>query len=215
MANILPCSFDTVLVNFKYCYQYNSPVFDYHPKYNHNWPNYILKKKVLKYGWGSMYHGNKANISQIIKILTYHISLHDANYEAQWSKKGNSDWLQSLQIPSLLESESEVTQSYLTLCSPMDCSLPGSSIHGIFQARILEWVAISFSRGSSRPRDWTLVSCIVSRRFTVWATREIWGKVRWGEVAQSCPTPCDPLDCSLPGSSVHGILQGSLVNLIF
>ena len=115
MANILPCSFDTVLVNFKHCYQYNSPVFDYYPKYNHNWPNYILKKKkkVLKYGWGFMYHGNKANISQIIKILTCDISLHDANYEAQWSKKGNSDWLQSLQIPSLLESESEVTQSWV------------------------------------------------------------------------------------------------------
>ena len=53
----------------------------------------------------------------------------------------------------------------------MDC-LPGSSIHGIFQARILEWVAISFSRVSSRPRDWTEVSCIVGRCFTVWATRE-------------------------------------------
>ena len=50
------------------------------------------------------------------------------------------------------ESESEVTQSSLTLCDPMDCSLPGSSVHGIFQARILEWVAISFSRRSSRPR---------------------------------------------------------------
>ena len=49
--------------------------------------------------------------------------------------------------------ESEVTQLCLTLCHPMDCSLPGSSIHGIFQARILEWVAISFSRRSSRPRD--------------------------------------------------------------
>ena len=49
--------------------------------------------------------------------------------------------------------ESEVTQSCPTLCDPMDCSLPGSSIHGIFQARVLEWVAISFSRGSSRPRD--------------------------------------------------------------
>ena len=47
------------------------------------------------------------------------------------------------------ESESEVTQSCPTLCDPMDCSLPGSSVHGIFQARILEWVAISFSRGSS------------------------------------------------------------------
>ena len=68
---------------------------------------------------------------------------------------------------------SEVTQSCLTLCDPMDCSLPGSSVHGIFQARILEWVAISFSRGSSRPRDWTRVSRIVGRRFTVWATRDI------------------------------------------
>ena len=54
----------------------------------------------------------------------------------------------------------------------MDCSLPGSSVHGIFQARVLEWVAISFSRESSRPRDRTQVSHIVGRRFTVWATRE-------------------------------------------
>ena len=46
-----------------------------------------------------------------------------------------------------------ITQSYLTLGNPMDCSLPGSSVHGIFQVRILEWVAISFSRGSSQPRD--------------------------------------------------------------
>ena len=56
--------------------------------------------------------------------------------------------------------------------TPMDCSLPGSSVHGIFQARVLDWVAISFSRGSSRPRDRTWVSRIVGRRFTVWATRE-------------------------------------------
>ena len=48
-----------------------------------------------------------------------------------------------------------VTQSCPTLCDPLDCSLPGFSICGIFQARILEWIAISFSRGSSRPRDWT------------------------------------------------------------
>ena len=51
------------------------------------------------------------------------------------------------------ESESEVTQSYLTLCDPMDCSLSGSSVQGIFQARVLEWVAISFSRGSSQPEE--------------------------------------------------------------
>ena len=68
---------------------------------------------------------------------------------------------------------SEVAQSCPTLCDPMDCSLPGSSVHWILQARILEWVAISFSRESSWPRDWTQVSCIAGRRrFTVWATRE-------------------------------------------
>ena len=69
-------------------------------------------------------------------------------------------------------SESEVAQSCPTLCDPMDCSLPGSSVHGILQARILEWVAISFSRGSSRPRDWTRVSRIAVRHFNLWATRE-------------------------------------------
>ena len=65
-----------------------------------------------------------------------------------------------------------VVQSCLTLCDPMDCSPPGSSVHGISQARILEWVAISFSRGSTWPRDQTFISCIAGRFFTVWATRE-------------------------------------------
>ena len=63
-------------------------------------------------------------------------------------------------------------QSCLTLCDPMDCSPSGSSLHGILQARILEWVAVSSSRGSSQSRDWTQVSCIVGRLFTVWVTRE-------------------------------------------
>ena len=71
-----------------------------------------------------------------------------------------------------VKSESEVAQSCLTLFDPMDCSLPGSSLHGILQARVLEWVAISFSRGSSRPRDRTWVSLIPGRRFNLWATRE-------------------------------------------
>ena len=70
------------------------------------------------------------------------------------------------------ESESEVAQSCPTLCDPMDCSLSGSSIHGIFQARVLEWIAISFSRGYSPPRNRTLVSLIAGRCFTIWATRE-------------------------------------------
>ena len=67
---------------------------------------------------------------------------------------------------------SEVAQSCPTLCNPMDCSLPGFSIHGILQARILEWVTISFSRGSSWPRDQTQVSRIAGRRFNLWATKE-------------------------------------------
>ena len=63
-----------------------------------------------------------------------------------------------------------VTQSCLTLCNLMDCSPPGSSVHGILQAIILERVAIPFSRGSSWPRDQTHVSCIAGRFFTIWAT---------------------------------------------
>ena len=68
--------------------------------------------------------------------------------------------------------EVSVAQSCLTLCNPLDYNLQGSSVHGIFQARILEWIAIPFSRGSSRPRDWTSMSCIAGRFFTIWATRK-------------------------------------------
>ena len=67
---------------------------------------------------------------------------------------------------------SEVAQSYPTLWDPVDCSLPGSSTHGILQTRILEWVSIAFSRGSSWPRDWTWVSHIGGRCFNLWATGE-------------------------------------------
>ena len=66
----------------------------------------------------------------------------------------------------------KVTQLCLTLCNPMFCSPPGSSVHGILQARILEWAAVPFSRGSSQPRDWTQVSHITGRFFTSWATKE-------------------------------------------
>ena len=69
--------------------------------------------------------------------------------------------------PVTTESENEVARSPPTVCDPMDHSLPDSSVHGIFQARILEWVAVSFSRGSSRPRDQTWVSHTVGRRLTV------------------------------------------------
>ena len=65
-----------------------------------------------------------------------------------------------------------VAQLSPTLCDPKDCSPPGSSVHRILQARILEWVAIPFSRGSSWPRDRTHFSCIGGRFYTFWATRE-------------------------------------------
>ena len=73
---------------------------------------------------------------------------------------------------SLLPNQVLVAQSCLTLYNPMDCSQPDSSVHGILQARKLEWVAIPFSRGSSWPRDQSWVSGIAGRFFTVWATRK-------------------------------------------
>ena len=84
-----------------------------------------------------------------------------------------------------VKSESEVAQSCPTSCDPIDCSPPGSAIHGILQARTLEWVAIF------------LLQCMK-------VTSE-------SEVAQSCPTLRSPMDCSLPGSSVHGIFQARVL----
>ena len=68
--------------------------------------------------------------------------------------------------PVIVCMSAQSLQSCPTLCNHMDCSPPGSSIHGILQARILEWVAISFSRGPSQPRNRTQVSCIAGRFFT-------------------------------------------------
>ena len=76
-------------------------------------------------------------------------------------------------------------QSYPTLCYPIDGSLPGSSVPGILQARILEWVAISFSN-----------ACMDAKSF------------------QSCPTLCDPMDSSPPGSSVYRILQARILEWV-
>ena len=88
--------------------------------------------------------------------------------------------------------------------------LPGPSVHGILQARILEWIAISFFSGSSRPRNQTQVFCTAGRFFTDWATGEAF-QYRYAAAAakslQSCPTLCDPMDGSPQGSPVPGILQ--------
>ena len=79
-----------------------------------------------------------------------------------------------------------------TLCDPMDCSLPGSSVHVIFQARVLEWVAIFSSRGSSWPRDRTCVFCIVRQILYHWATCEVY--LEWLSLHNNRPqhTPLPP-----------------------
>ena len=87
-----------------------------------------------------------------------------------------------------------------------------SSLHGILQARILEWVAISFSRGSSQPRGWTCISHIKGRFFTIWATRETQEKGKFftqsvSSVAQLCLTLCNLIDCSTPGFPGHHQFQ--------
>ena len=96
-----------------------------------------------------------------------------------------------------------VTKSCLTFCDPMDYNPPGSSVHEISQARILEWVAISFSRGSSQPRDQTSISRIGRQVLYHLAT----AAAAAAQSLQSCPTLCDPIDDSPPGSPVSGILQ--------
>ena len=91
--------------------------------------------------------------------------------------------------------------------NPEDCSPPGSSVHGIFQARILEWVAISFSRISSQARDGTWVSCLAGRFFTTEPPGKPCGmKVK---VTQSFPTLCDVMDYT-----VHGILQARILEWV-
>ena len=89
-----------------------------------------------------------------------------------------------------VKSQSEVAQSCLTLSDPMDCSPPGSSVHGIFQARVLEWGAIAF------PQHRASDDYILTLRYVLYL------------VAQSCPTLCNPRDCSLPDTSVHGDSPG-------
>ena len=111
-------------------------------------------------------------------------------------------------------------QSCRTLCDPMDCSPPDSSVHGILQVRILEWVVIPFSGGFSFPRDQTWVSCIAGRFFTVLTDRKptVRKKVieltflcwhQFSSVAQSYLTLGDPVNRSTPGLPVHRQLPES------
>ena len=101
--------------------------------------------------------------------------------------------------------------------NPWTVAFQAHSVHGIFHARVLECIAISFSRGSSRPRNRTRVSHIAGRHFTVWATRDDlkwylkiikaleiqWGSVQFSSVTQSCPTLCDSVNRSTTGLPDH------------
>ena len=105
-----------------------------------------------------------------------------------------------------------VTKSCPTLCDSIDCTPPGSSVHIILQAIILEWVAISFSRGSSWPlltQGQTWVSCIARQILYYWANWEALVGMWKVKVAQSCPTLCNPVDYI-----VYGILQGRILEWV-
>ena len=109
----------------------------------------------------------------LVVLGTYFV-LNDLNYGAAW---GLMLVVFTKVLPALLSTNNPtvlvlVTQLCPTLRDPTDCSQPGSSVHGILQARVLEWVAIPFCRGSSQPRGGTQVSYIAGRFFTIWATRK-------------------------------------------
>ena len=118
------------------------------------------------------------------------MAAHQAPLSLRFSRQEH--W-SGLAFPSPMR-ESEVAQSCPTLSGPMDCSPPGSSAHGILQAGALEWGAIAFSVCSpallQTPLHFTFV-CVLA--------------------PQLCPTPCDLMDCNLPGFSVHGILQARIL----
>ena len=91
----------------------------------------------------------------------------------RWDRKARGGWSQVFSFPCISGAVlCLVAQLCLILCDPIACSSPGSSVHGILQARILEWVAIPSSRKSFQPRNQTQVSCIAGEFFTVWATKE-------------------------------------------
>ena len=104
------------------------------------------------------------------------ISLHRVRHDSQWEERAVETCVTSVFWEEDVLGSVLVTQSCPTIWNRLDCGLPGSSVHGILQSRILEGVAIPFFRGSSSLRDWTWVPWFEGRFFTVWAT----DKLTWG-----------------------------------
>ena len=118
-------------------------------------------------------HGSCRETKRTLTFLAWGTSFVEDNFSTDWGYGMASGWFMHITfiVPfnSIIIEVCSVTQSFPTLCNTLDCSLLGSSLHGILQAITLEWVAISFSRGSSWPRDWTCISCtscIAGRFFT-------------------------------------------------
>ena len=118
--------------------------------------SYSLSAKIGEINWWHFVEKNatEPSLKHNLFVLKFKIKLkREMKHSVYW-----------------LSNTSGIAQLCPTLCDPMDCSLPGSSIHGIFQTRVLKWVAISFSRGSSQPKNKTQVSYIADRHFTLSAT---------------------------------------------
>ena len=119
-----------------------------------------------------------------------------------WDSPGKNTGVGCHFLLQYMKVKSEVSQPCLTLSNPMDCSLPGSSAHGILQARVLEWVDIAFS------------STALQMHFKMLLSIRKCPQRMCAKLLQLCPTLCDPMDRSPPGSSVHRILQARILEWI-
>ena len=130
-------------------------------KFGPRWFDFFTIRLKKKRGGGSTFRRYIRKVQQnrvgskVAKITNFLLVIFSADFSMATSlfKSGTCVCAKSLQL-------------CLTLCDPMDCSLPGSSVHGILQARLLEWVAMPASRGSSQPRDRTCISCSTGGFFT-------------------------------------------------
>ena len=158
---------------------------------NANYTRGVERPGLCEQGWdystGFMWWSALTGSWHDCKMSTYTIKLNGFYCSSVAETKGTR------RDSCALNCEKCQSLSHVQLCNSMNCYKPGSSVHRILEARILEWVAIPFTRGSSWPRDQTLVSCIVGRFFTAWTARE----------AQCFPLTYDKrLTMGFPGASL-------------
>ena len=139
----------------------------------------IFQARVLE--WGAISFSNAwkwkvkvKSLSRVRLLATPWTAAYQAPPSMGFSKQKYTARVQMLTLTfmSWCDVKVKVSQSCLTLCDPKDCSLPGFSVHGILQARTMEWVTVPFARASCLPRDQTQVSRIAGGFFTVWVTTE-------------------------------------------